>query len=565
MHSPLQARRTVRIRLHAYPQLIVDDRPVPLQLKRVWALLACLGEPGCKLARARLAHLLWPDADTTVGRARLRRLVHQANTAAGLDVVQGDSDALWLAQAPAAPVLDLHTTRRAAFAVLDAGDHEPVDEAAAACLLAPSSHTILADFGLDADTFESWLAARRQEHEQLVLRALQRLAERRLRQATPEPALAAARRLLEIDPYADGGHAVVIEALGRLGRAAAAEAAYHRCASLMRLEFGTRPSVAVEAAYAAARSAERDLPPTSTSAGRGRTSIAPGAPPARPALRYARAEVGSVAYATLGQGPDALVLVPEAWSHIETALDEPRMRRALDRLAERFVVVMLDRRGAGLSERIGVPSSFEAAVEDLRVVMDALGLPRAWMLGSSSCGGAGIELAVRQPERVAGLLLVGVNARGAWAPDYPWAMTTEAMENWIRALQEGWGGPTTLEAFAPSVAQDPAVRAWWTRTLQHSTTPLGVGALVRTLHSIDVRDRLASVRHPVLVLQRHDDLIVRHGAARYLAEHIPGAELRLLPGADHFFWHGDAEAMLAAMVDFVDRHAGSTRPPPVRT
>jgi len=555
----------VEIRLHAYPQLLVDGRMVPLQLKRAWGMVACLADHDRKISRACAANLLWPDADIALGRTRLRRLVHQVNTTAGLELIGGDADALWLSRQPCAPEVDLVRTRSIALRVLDSGGDTPFEDAAE--LLRPASHTIMADFSLESEAFEEWLAARRQEHERLLVRALQRMGERQIRSGKPEGASACARRLLDVDPFADAGHALLIQALGNLGQAAAMEVAYDRCATLMRHEFGVRPSASVEAAYAAASALERDSASAGGATAERFRSAGPlpsaGSLPSaglpaesfKPILSYASTSAGSVAFATLGEGSDTLVLVPEAWSHIETSIDEPRMRAALDRLAKRFRLVMLDRRGVGMSERIGVPSTPEAAVDDVLVVMDRLKVSQAWLLGSSTCGAGGIEFAALHPERVHGLILVGVNPRGAWAPDYPWAMNQAAMQTWITQLQAGWGRPTSLEAFAPSVAHEPEVQAWWTRTLQHSTTPNGLPTLIRTIHAVDVRHRLPTLGVPTLVVQRRDDRIVRAGAAEYLARTIPGAELRMLDGADHFFWHGESGQVLGAILDFVARHA----------
>jgi pimeloyl-ACP methyl ester carboxylesterase len=529
-------RRRVRLALHGYPTVEIDARAVPLALKRAWALLACLVESERRLSRHAVAALLWPDAAASTGRARLRRLAHQANATLGFELFCGDAETVWMA--PAGPAfeadVDVVTTRRAALAILD-GRAGPAD---AARLLRPHSQAILAGFEIDSDAFEAWLATWRQEHERLVVRALQRLAEDALRAGRAEAALEAGQRLLQIDVFADAGHAAVIAALGRLGRGAAMEAAYDECARLVRHEFGVRPSAAVEAAYVRARAGGAQAEP---------------APPG-PALRYARTADGAVAYATLGEAAETMVVVPEVWSHIETSLADAHVRRTLERLARRFRLVLLDRRGTGLSERIDVPTTPEAAVEDLLAVIDRVGIDRAWLLGTSLCGAAGIELAVRHPERVQGLVLVGASACGARREGYPWAMDGGAMERWIVELQQGWGRPTSLEAFAPSVADDPEVQAWWTRTFLLATTPKGIAALVRTLHGIDVRDRLGAVGVPTLVLHRRGDRIVRPGAAEYLAAAIPGAELRLFDGDDHFLWHGDSAALLEAIEDFVERH-----------
>jgi pimeloyl-ACP methyl ester carboxylesterase/DNA-binding SARP family transcriptional activator len=544
------AGRRVRLALHGYPGLAIDAQTVPLALKRAWALVACLVESERRLSRDAMAALLWPDADGPTGRARLRRLTHQANATVGFELFRGDADTVGLALDGAGiqAEVDVVSARRAALAVLDGG----AGPAEAARLLLPQSQSVLAGFDVDSDAFEAWLSTWRQEHERLVVRALQRLAEDRLRAGRAEAALEAGQRLLQIDPFADGGHAAVIAALGRLGRGAAMEAAYDDCARLVRDEFGVRPSAAVEAAYAGARAGGAEAEPA----------------PLGPALRYARTADGAVAYATLGDAEETMIVVPEVWSHIETSLADPHVRRTLERLAQHVRVVLLDRRGTGLSERIDVPTTPEAALEDVLAVVDTLGVERAWLLGTSVCAAAGIELAVRHPERVHGLVLVGASACGARRDGYPWALDGGAVERWIVELQRGWGRPTSLDAFAPSVADDPDVQAWWTRTFLRATTPKGIATLVRTLHGIDVRHRLGDVGVPTLVVHRRGDRIVRAGAARYLAAAIPGAELRLLEGDDHFLWHGDSAALLDAIEDFLGRHpmparrgAGARLPP----
>ncbi|MBA3589539.1 hypothetical protein [Methylibium sp.] len=112
--QPMAATRSICIQLHAYPQLLVDGRIVPLQLKRAWALVACLSDAAPKMSRAQAANLLWPDADISVGRTRLRRLVHQINTSCELELVAGDADTIWLARQAVSLAVDLAQTQLAA-------------------------------------------------------------------------------------------------------------------------------------------------------------------------------------------------------------------------------------------------------------------------------------------------------------------------------------------------------------------------------------------------------------------------------------------------------------------
>lgn len=524
---PASVPRRVELSLHGWPRLRIDGAELPLRLTRALALLACLAEaPGQRLPRGPLAAQLWPDADEALGRSRLRRLLYNLNAACGAELVCGDAHELWFA---VAPLVDVLQTRAAAQAVLGEPPHA-ADQVQR--LLAAQSHALLDGFELDSDLFESWRAQRRAEHERLLARAWQRLAEREASGGDAALAVEAAERLIALDPCAEHAYAALITARARQGDAVAVEQAYFRCAEVLRVELGVRPSAVVERAYAAA------------------VAQAP-ALEAAARIEFAQTREGAVAYTVLGGSGPTMVLVPGLFSHIEVALDEPRLRRALERLAEFSRVVLLDRRGTGLSERVGVEPTTAAAVEDIVATLDSLGERRAILFGASVGGTIAIDCAASMPERVSGLVLYGCNARGSWASDYPWAMTTEQMQRWLEVLHAEWGAATSLEAFAPSVAEEPQMRQWWARMLRTGVSQNGMAAILRAFHQMDVRDRLASLKIPTLVIQRAGDRIVREGAGRYLAGAIPGAQLVMLPGEDHWWWHGDAEAVLAAVERFV--------------
>jgi pimeloyl-ACP methyl ester carboxylesterase/DNA-binding SARP family transcriptional activator len=530
------------LRLHGYPTFAIDGGDVALKLKRGLALLALLSERGAKLSRAQAAALLWPDAAEDVGRSRLRRLVPEVHAACGAEPVAADGDALWLD--PSWDVAsDVQRVRAAAHALLGAGNAQPPD---AACVVEAGAAAFLDGFEIDSDTFGDWLAQHRAEHRRLLARALLRLAEQASIRGDGALAVEAAERLIALDPAVDAGYAALIAAQAARRDLAAVESAYFRCADFMRAEFGAAPSPAVESAYSAARArvegagdaGATDWTTAATSAVR---------------IRFAQTSDGAVAYSVHGDSGPTLVVVPGLLSHIEIALEEPRIRRCVERLAERHRVVLVDRRGTGLSERVGVAPTIDSAVEDVAAVVDALDAPDAWLFGASIGGAIAIAAAATMRERLAGLVLYGAGARGSRAPDYPWAMTGVQLQLWLGLLRGGWGGATSLEAFAPSAANDPQVQAWWARMLRSAASQNGLAAILRGFHETDVRDRLPALRMPVLVIQREDDRIVRQGAARYLASQVPQAELVMLPGADHWWWHGDADAVIRAIDEFVAR------------
>ncbi len=528
----------IELQLHAYPALQCDGVAAPLKLRHGLALIAYLAEAGRKVSRMQLAALLWPQADEALGRGRLRRLRHETHTSLGCELVLADADMFWLA----ATQVDVHAVRDSARALLDAlPDTWAADDIER--VLAPTAHLLLDGFSIDSDNFAAWLDAHRADHQRLLARALQRVADHLAAGVDPHRAIDAAQRLIAHDACSEGGYAALITAHGQLGETAAMEAAYFRCAEVLRAELGVRPSARVEAAYAGAR---HEAEPALASL------------PRLPRIRFAQTPEGAVAYSLQGEGPQTVVIVPGLLSHLEVAFDEPRISRHLARLAERYRVVVIDRRGTGLSERVGVQPTALAAREDITAVLDHLGLCKAWIFGASVGGTIAVEFAATLPERVLGLLLFGASARGAWASDFPWAMKPEAMTQWLVMLRDGWGEATSVAAFAPSAANDPEVHAWWARMLRTAASQNGIEQILREFHAMDVRQHLAAVRAPTLVMQRQGDRIVREGAGRFLAAGIPGAQLLLMPGDDHWWWHGDAEAVLHATQQFIDRHAGGS-------
>jgi pimeloyl-ACP methyl ester carboxylesterase/DNA-binding SARP family transcriptional activator len=530
----------VELRFRAYPSVLVDDRAAALTLKRGLALIAVLSELDRKVARAQLIGLLWPDAAAEVARGRLRRLAHDTNRALGIDLVVGDGDALWLA----GPVSsDVGRMRSLAMRIVKGA---PGASEALEPLLSTDAHQILEGFGFGADTFDAWLDERRSEQHRLVVRALVRAGEHWIASREPGLAAEAAARLIALEPLADPGHELRVRAHALRGDLAAMEAAYFSFAELLRSEVGARPSPAYEAAYEAARRVATGMGDF-LQAGEVRS----------PPIRFADTADGAVAYLELGRGPQTLLILFGLWSHVEVAWDEPTIRGVLQRLAKRHRVVLMDRRGTGLSERLALAQSVPSGVEDLDAVRRALGVARVWLFGNAAGGMIAIEYAVTHADAVAGLVLYAPNARGTAAPGYPWAPTAEQLETWIAKLQSSWGGATSLAEFAPSQAHDPRARDWWARLLRQAMSRNSLPVLLREFGRMDVRHRLAHVRAPTLVLQRDGDRIVRSGAARYVAHAIAGAELRLLPGDDHNMWAGDAAAVIDEVERFIDARASA--------
>jgi pimeloyl-ACP methyl ester carboxylesterase len=267
--------------------------------------------------------------------------------------------------------------------------------------------------------------------------------------------------------------------------------------------------------------------------------------------KYARSGDVHIAYQVVGDGAHDLVLVPGWVSHVEYAWEQPQYAGFLRRLASFSRLIVLDRRGTGLSDRVPAPPTLEQRMDDVRAVMDAVGIERAAILGLSEGGPMCLMFAATYPERTSALLLYGTFARILRAPDYPIGLPRDTFERFLEGAVRAWGTGVTVDLFAPSLAQDDRFRHSWARFERFAASPSGIKALLRMLDETDARRALPIIRVPTLIIHRHGDLVTRVDGARYIAERIEGARYVELPGIDHFPWAGDAEKVVLEIEDFL--------------
>ncbi len=275
-----------------------------------------------------------------------------------------------------------------------------------------------------------------------------------------------------------------------------------------------------------------------------------------PETRYAKSGDVNVAYQVVGNGPRDLILVPGWMSNIEVFWEEPAVARFLRRLASYSRLILFDKRGTGLSDRIGDMPDLETRMDDVRAVMDAVGSERATLCGYSEGGVMCMLFAATYPARTTALITIGSFACQGSRPDYPWGRTPEQQAQFLEAIETQWGGPVGLDARAPSVAHDDRVRQWWSRFLRMSASPAAALALTRMNVQIDVRHILPAIHVPSLLLHAVGDMAVSVHASRYMAQHIAGAKFVELPSNDHLPWATDADAILDEIEEFItgERH-----------
>ena len=272
-----------------------------------------------------------------------------------------------------------------------------------------------------------------------------------------------------------------------------------------------------------------------------------------PETMYARSGDVNIAYQVIGNGPLDLVFVMGWVSHLEYFWREPSFARFLLRLASFARLILFDKRGTGLSDRVPINElpTLEQRMDDVRAVMDAVGSERAALCGVSEGGPMCSLFAATYPEKTIGLVMIGTYAKRIRDDDYPWAPTSEQRQHFFDELRQHWGGPVGLEERAPSVANDAEFRDWWATYLRMGASPGAALALTQMNAEIDVRQVLPSIRVPTLVIHRSGDLCLKVEEGRYVADKIPGARYVELPGEDHLPFVGDQEAILDEVENFL--------------
>lgn len=272
-----------------------------------------------------------------------------------------------------------------------------------------------------------------------------------------------------------------------------------------------------------------------------------------PITHYAHSNDVNIAYQVVGDGPLDLVFVPGWISNVELVWEEPSARRFVERLASFTRVVLFDKRGTGLSDPVSENElpTLEQRMDDVRAVMDAVGMERAALLGVSEGVPMCALFAATYPQRTSAAILYGGYAKRIYSEDYPWAPTPKERQKFFDYITHEWGGAMDIEMLAPSVANDERFREWWATYLRRSASPKRALALARMNTEIDIRSILPAVRVPTLILHRKDDHDSDVGGSRWMATQIPNAKFVELAGRDHLPFTEGADALLDEIQEFL--------------
>ncbi|MEM7112107.1 MAG: alpha/beta fold hydrolase [Chloroflexota bacterium] len=273
--------------------------------------------------------------------------------------------------------------------------------------------------------------------------------------------------------------------------------------------------------------------------------------PVPPAIHFVRSGDVHIAYQIVGTGEQTILFVNGFLSHLDVHWEEPGIVDFFTQLTANRQLILFDKRGVGLSDRVGSPPALEDTLDDILTILDAVGCRRAILFGASEGGPAAALFAATYPERVEKLILYGAMPKWVREFDYPWALTRNQYNYWLEGMIAGWGGPFALQVYAPSMAADPDFQNWWGKMMRLAATPGSVRDILGVMREIDIRAALPHIRMPTLVMHRTHDQAVRIEGARWMASQLPNATFVELEGKDHWWWIGDTDPLIRAMDRFL--------------
>ena len=272
----------------------------------------------------------------------------------------------------------------------------------------------------------------------------------------------------------------------------------------------------------------------------------------KPATQYTKSGCINIAYQVIGSGPVDLVYIPGWVSNIDWMWACPELVEFLTELGKIARVILFDKRGTGLSDRVVELSTLEERMDDIRAVMDAVDSKKAVLFGHSEGGSVSALFAATYLNRTISLITFGVFAKRRYSPEYPWAPTDEERQRVYDMIENSWGsGEMHLETLAPSKANDQEFMEWLANYFRSGASPSAAMVLTKMNTEVDIIDILGSIKVPTLMMQRTHDIDVKIEEGRFIAQRIKTARFVEFDGDDHLFWVGNTGEVLNEIKSFI--------------
>ncbi len=271
-----------------------------------------------------------------------------------------------------------------------------------------------------------------------------------------------------------------------------------------------------------------------------------------PKIQYTKSGNLSIAYQVFGSGPIDLVYIPGWISNIDWMWACPELVDFFQELGKVVRIILFDKRGTGLSDRIVELSTLEERMEDIKAVMDATNSKKAILFGHSEGGSVSALFSATYPNRVLALMTFGIFAKRRYSEDYPWAPTDEERQKVYDMIENDWGsGEMNLESLVPSKANDRQFMSWLASYFRSGASPRAAMKLTKMNTQVNIIDILEYIKVPTLLMQRTNDIDVKIEEGKFIAERINGAKFVEFDGNDHLFWAGNTREVLDEMKTFI--------------
>jgi len=271
-----------------------------------------------------------------------------------------------------------------------------------------------------------------------------------------------------------------------------------------------------------------------------------------PEIHFAENDGVNIAYQVFGSGSRDLIIIPGWLSNLDIFWEEPRAARFFRALAEFSRVILIDKRGTGLSDRVP-PPTLEVQMDDVKAVMEAANSRQASFLGYSEGGMMSMLFAATYPDRTSSLILIGCSPK-----ELPDGISYEKFaegDSWLVGIEKEWGGPLAIEETAPSIATDEKYRQWLGKFYRSSASKSDAIKMFEMSLKADVRPVLPSISCPTLILHATKDRVCNIEDGRYLAQNIPDARLIELDTEDHVPYGDGAETIVREVRKFLGERA----------